>query len=208
MTSTATLIRAALREGELAAARREEQARRAPERRAAGRYTFAEACGAIRKAVGHAAASGIDTLLAQAITSVEVPAYAPGAVLAMKDNRHLAAVDNLELYDDDLNAWLAKAAPRLAFRFSQGDSPQAATSVLHATKSDLLKPLIADAMREVGNDSNKVFSKLKDWAQDEKSPFNGVADSGGLMWTDAKNNVQVLTKKALAQRLSRLRTSQ
>lgn len=117
MTSVETLIRAAFRESDAAQKRSVACQERAPERRAAGRYTIDEATRLIRESAGHDVASGIGSALSRAVTAGSIPTYAPGSMVKHEQRGSAAGADWLELYGDDLNVWLEQAAPRLDFRF-------------------------------------------------------------------------------------------
>ena len=101
MSDTGSLIRAAIRRDKEVATKLDEQARRAPERRVAGRYTLDEAAKEIRNGAGEEAARGIVLALDRAVKGNRLSAYRPGELVPWQPG---ALTSWLECYGDDLNA--------------------------------------------------------------------------------------------------------
>jgi hypothetical protein len=75
-------------------------------------------------------------------------------------------------------------------------------------RPDLLTPLIERAQRGEADPFNAavIWPKLRDMAERKTTPLIGVAPEG-IKWTDGNDSVQFLTKKALSDRLRRLKKS-
>jgi hypothetical protein len=71
-------------------------------------------------------------------------------------------------------------------------------------RADLLTPLIENAVAEVGDEASQVFTLLREWAKAKRDPLFGVTELG-LQWTDANDEPRDLSRKALGDRLRRLR---
>lgn len=71
-------------------------------------------------------------------------------------------------------------------------------------RRDFLTPIISRAVTQHGDDAAVVFLALRQMAQDKppRPPFFGVSPEG-LKWTDANDEPQTLSLKALRERLRR-----
>jgi hypothetical protein len=75
-----------------------------------------------------------------------------------------------------------------------------------AIRRDLLTTPIEAAIKVAGNyEIADVHLQLKELALGGVLPFTGVIDGGNFFYTDAGNEIAVLKKTALAQRLKRLK---
>ncbi|NYH26058.1 hypothetical protein [Paraburkholderia bryophila] len=78
---------------------------------------------------------------------------------------------------------------------------------LKGRRDNLLTPVIQQVVTATGSyNSNIVFPALREIAIREDVPFNGMADDGALLWTDASGSKKKLNKKALGERLRTMRT--
>lgn len=76
---------------------------------------------------------------------------------------------------------------------------------VHFDRQDLLAPMLADAVSQLGSDDTaRVFAQLREWAKARRPPLLGVTDRG-LQWVDSNDEARELTRKALGDRLRRLR---
>ncbi|WP_143296760.1 hypothetical protein [Burkholderia pseudomallei] len=77
---------------------------------------------------------------------------------------------------------------------------------LKGRRGDLMTPVIQQVVMATGSDdSNVVFTRLREMALGDEPPLNGVDHDGALLWTDASGSKKRLTRKALAERLRTLR---
>jgi hypothetical protein len=78
------------------------------------------------------------------------------------------------------------------------------TSRAGGARADLLAPVIADAVAQVGDDTARVFALLREWAKEGRPPLLGVTEDG-LQWIDAHDGPCSLSQKMLGDRLRRRR---
>lgn len=82
----------------------------------------------------------------------------------------------------------------------------AAKSRASGQRGDFLTPIIARAVAQHGDDGALVFMALRQMAQESppRPPFFGVSTEG-LQWMDANDEPQILSLRALRERLRRAR---
>lgn len=173
-----------------------------------GRGTISEAMSILLKETGEF------FNIEKAVRDGEIPSYAPGSYkpLGAPEKNLVAALEEEEVYANDLNTWLSKKYLRVKFRFPEVGTGDTAPDSDRLKRSALIKevepywPTIKEDLRHSDENKLSADAKIKDkhgywnlaaavkWATERgkikaaSKPLNKKSDAAP--WTNAIKNLQ------------------